>query len=125
MDDDDEAKQQEKPKRVIGKPFPKGVSGNPSGRPPTLREVRDLAQKMSADVIRRLYEIAMDTKINPMACVAASKEILDRACGKSPQIQLDFGAVDGDIIADGDTSGLTALLMRARLEQQNKNKLEH
>src|SRR5271157_2208178 len=97
----------EKPKRVIGKPFQKGISGNPGGRPPTIREVRELAQKMSKDVLLRLYEIAMDTKCNPMACVAASKEILDRAQGKAVQTALNFGTVDGDIIADGDTSGLT------------------
>ena len=115
----------EKPKRVVGKPFQKGVSGNPGGRPPTIREVRELAQKMSKDVLLRLYDILMDTKCNPMACVAAGKEIMDRAQGKAVQTQLNFGTMDGDIISDGDISGLTALLARAKYENEKEKLTEH
>jgi len=106
-------------KKVPGKPFVKGASGNPGGRPATIREVRELAQHMSPAVLERLYEINQDRTGNPMAAVAAGREILDRAQGKAVQPQLTVG-MDGNTIGEGDTSGLSALLMRAKLEQSKK-----
>ena len=105
-------------KKVPGKPFVKGTSGNPGGSPASIREVRELAQRMSPDVMQRLYEINQDREGNPMASVAAGREILDRAQGKAVQTQVTLGLDDG--IGDGDTSGLSALLLRAKFEQSKR-----
>ena len=64
-------------------PWGKGQSGNPGGRPKALKELRELAQSHAADVVKRLYEIAMTG--DPAPAVAACKELLDRGFGKSPQ----------------------------------------
>ena len=105
-------------KRSSGRPFQKGVSGNPGGRPLSVREVRELAQQITPDVLRRLYEINQDkSNKNLMAAVAAGKEILDRANGKSIQPQVTLGA---DGITDGETSGSSAPLLRARYENSKK-----
>jgi hypothetical protein len=102
--------------------FQPGCSGNPGGRHGSLREVREMSQQMSPEVLRRFFEIAMNPKTPPLAAVAAGKEILDRGYGRSPQTTLsvtaDAADIDGGDI--GDTSGLTALLVRARLAKAGK-----
>ena len=70
--------------------------------------------------MHRLYEIAMDHKSHPMASVAAGREILDRTYGKAAQPQITLGM---DLNSDGtDMSGLTALLMRARMSKSEQAK---
>jgi hypothetical protein len=48
-------------------------------------DVRELAQAFGPDAINCLSEIMMDKAQPAAARVSASKEILDRAYGKSPQ----------------------------------------
>jgi hypothetical protein len=67
----------------IGKPFPKGVSGNPGGRSKALDEIRQLAQEHSKDAIKRLAEWMLSD--NPKASVAAAQALLDRGYGKPTQ----------------------------------------
>ncbi len=68
---------------VIGRPFQKGQSGNPGGRPKEVAEVRELARTYTTAAIRRLVEIMSDD--NPRAAVAACNAILDRGWGKPTQ----------------------------------------
>ena len=64
-------------KKIIGKPFPKGVSGNPGGRPKGLAvRAREHADK-AIDVL-----VAAMADDNPRVQIAAAKEILDRGYGK-------------------------------------------
>jgi hypothetical protein len=73
-----------------GRPFPKGVSGNPGGRPKAVRKVVELAQANTPAAIQTLIEIHSDPKVDPRARVAAANALLDRALGKPPQaIQVD------------------------------------
>lgn len=76
-------------KRVMPKgiPFPKGVSGNPGGRPKAIAEVRDLAREYTTDAIYALYDIMTKGK-SESAKVAASNVILERGWGKAP-VKLD------------------------------------
>lgn len=72
-------------KKVLGRPFEKGVSGNPSGRPRVPAEVRELAREASPSALRTLIEVCEDKGAPPQARVAASNAILDRAYGKPAQ----------------------------------------
>ena len=45
----------------IGKPFRKGQSGNPGGRPKVVAEVKELAREHTAEAIETLKQNAEDT----------------------------------------------------------------
>jgi Family of unknown function (DUF5681) len=67
---------------TIGKPFPKGVSGNPGGRPKELGDVQELARQKSSEAIETLSNIVRNEKAPPAARVAAANALLDRGFGK-------------------------------------------
>jgi len=67
------------------KPFPKGKSGNPNGRPRIIGEIRDLARTHAEDAISALAEIAADRSVPPSARVSAASELLNRGYGRPPQ----------------------------------------
>jgi|SRR4029453_7281391 hypothetical protein len=69
----------------IGKPFIKGQSGNPGGRPKIVAEVRELAREHTADAIQTLVSIMTNPKSAPAARVSAANALLDRGYGKPPQ----------------------------------------
>src|SRR5262245_15564521 len=70
---------------TIGKPFKKGQSGNPGGRPKVLAEVKDLARVHTAEAIQTLVSIMNNPKSAPAARVSAANAVLDRGFGKPPQ----------------------------------------
>jgi hypothetical protein len=71
----------------------KGESGNPSGRPAVVAEIRDLARAATAAMFDVLVSIAKDRKASPSARVAAASVILDRAWGRPAQdMNLNGGA---------------------------------
>ena len=76
------------PKRVIGRPFQPGQSGNPSGRARIANNVREIARQHTADAINALVEIVQD-KSHPQR-VAAANSLLDRGYGKPIQ-QVEVG----------------------------------
>jgi hypothetical protein len=69
----------------IGKPFQKGQSGNPGGRPKVVAEVKELAREYTAEAIQTLVSIMTNTKAAPAARVSAANALLDRGYGKPPQ----------------------------------------
>jgi hypothetical protein len=69
----------------IGKPFKKGQSGNPGGRPKVIAEVKDLARAHTAEAIETLVSIMTNLKSAPAARVSAANALLDRGYGKPPQ----------------------------------------
>jgi Family of unknown function (DUF5681) len=50
-----------------GRPFQKGVSGNPGGRPKVLGDVQELARQKSPEAINTLSNIMHDEKAPPAA----------------------------------------------------------
>ena len=61
-----------------GTPFPKGISGNPGGRPRQDPEVRALCEKFTPSAIATLAEIMGDKKAQPSARVSAAMAILKK-----------------------------------------------
>jgi hypothetical protein len=72
-------------RRGRGKPFAKGQSGNPSGRPKEIGHVRDLARAYTRESIETLAKIMQDDAAPHASRVAASSSLLDRAWGKPTQ----------------------------------------
>jgi hypothetical protein len=71
-------------KRYQDMTFKPGVSGNPSGRPKEIPEVRDLARAHTEAAIKRLAQI-MKSDDDPRASAAAATALLDRGWGKPSQ----------------------------------------
>jgi hypothetical protein len=76
--------------RVIGRPFVKGETGNPNGRPKVVFEIRDLARQFGPAGIAKLAEMAGLAPGTPAEAeatrVVAIKELLDRGYGKAAQL---------------------------------------
>jgi hypothetical protein len=62
----------------IGKPFKKGQSGNPGGRPKVVAEVKELARAHTGKAIETLVSIMTNPKCAPAARVSAANALLDR-----------------------------------------------
>jgi Family of unknown function (DUF5681) len=77
---------------TIGKPFQKGQSGNPGGRPKVVAEVKELARAHTGEAIKTLVSIMTNPKSAPAARVSAANSLLDRGYGKPPQHQHITGA---------------------------------
>jgi hypothetical protein len=71
-------------RKVIGRPFQPGRSGNPGGKPKALHELIELCRQHTPAVIKRLSEIVKNGE--ERAAVAAAKELLDRGYGKAKQV---------------------------------------
>jgi hypothetical protein len=97
-----------------GRPFPKGKSGNPGGRPRDLAGLRELARLHAPGAIAELARLA--TKARSEATrIAAIRELLDRGYGKpsfDSKVALEIPIRDGD---DGHTGGqvITIEMVRA------------
>jgi len=69
-------------KKPRGKPFQKGQSGNPNGRPAIIRDIQTLARAHTVTAFDALIEVVKDRGAPPSARVAAASQVLDRAYGK-------------------------------------------
>lgn len=92
---------------MVGRPFEKGQSGNPGGRPKGMPEVVELARQHTKAAIARLAEI-MENGESERAQVAAAEIILDRGWGRAPQ-HVTFGDEENEPTRAGDTERLVQL----------------
>jgi len=65
-----------------GRPFPRGKSGNPGGRPRLEGEIRRLAQQHAGAAFLNMVRLMRSS--NPRVALAASAAVLERAIGKPP-----------------------------------------
>src|SRR3990167_6270789 len=86
---------------VVGKPFPKGVSGNPKGRPPTTPEQK-LIKKATKDIINEYKESLAEVlpELSPImkekalngdiAFIKELHEVTEVRGGKNPTMQINL-----------------------------------
>ena len=70
-------------KRGKGRPFVKGQSGNPKGRPKEYDDLKAMAREHTVEAIQRLAHWMRGN--DPRASVAAANVLLDRGWGKAAQ----------------------------------------
>ena len=70
--------------KPIGRPFPKGVSGNAGGRPRLEAGVRELAQSHTMEAMQRL--VALTQSEDERVAIVAIRYLLDRGWGSPKQM---------------------------------------
>ena len=73
-----------------GRPFAKGVSPNPGGRPKEVGHVRELAREHTAVAVGTLVTVMKNAKAPPAARVAAANALLDRGYGRPGSMSVRF-----------------------------------
>jgi hypothetical protein len=75
-------------KRIVGRPWPKGVSGNPNGRPPGKKPLTEIYEEILADPNQReavKQQIISTMTLRGMAGVLERREMGERIEGKVVQ----------------------------------------
>lgn len=107
------------PRRVRGRPFPKGVSGNAGGRPREVGHVRELAKQHTEEAIETLVVIMRDASQPGRARSAAAESLLNRAWG-APTQHMEMDARVEDLTPYTDEE----LLARWQYHVDDKRKRE-
>ena len=90
-----------------GRPFQKGTSGNPGGRPRVLADVQELARERSPEAINILAKVMRDEKAPPAARVAAANALLDRGYGTPTQpISQTLTKIDPSTMSDEELAAI-------------------
>lgn len=110
-------------RKVVGRPFPKGVSGNPKGRPRIEPRVRRYARRYDRRMCRVLAEIAEDKEAPPSERRRAAMDLIAVGSGRpalvqevagrlgaplGPLVALNFGHSAGQPLSPADAYKLMA-----------------
>ena len=88
-------------KRVPGRPFEKGKSGNPSGRPKKDPSVTAMFKGACPDAVKLLITTMNDENVKPELRVDCAKTIINRVMGKELQpIQADVFKAEQPLTLD-------------------------
>ena len=115
MPEKPEVKKKRKPG---GRPFPKGVSGNPGGRPKTDPEVKAILKAAAPDAARQLVEMMYSD--NEKIAMWAITDILDRTQGKAIQEQ----AINMDVTGFLDVGTQVRSILLEREREREKLKIQ-
>jgi hypothetical protein len=91
-------------RRGSGRPWPKGVSGNPRGRPAFFGPVQELARQETEAALQTLVQIMHQGKPDA-ARVAAAQAVLDRGWGRPVQA-LEHSGPEGSALLPADLTVL-------------------
>jgi hypothetical protein len=109
--------------RTVGKPFKRGQSGNPGGRPKVLEEIKTLARANGEAAFRKILAL-MDSEDERVA-LAAAQEVLNRAYGKPQQhVEVEIKPKDIDEMSDAEIIEQLRVL-RERREAQERGEPFH
>jgi hypothetical protein len=88
-------------RRGPGKPFAPGKSGNPGGRPATIKELQTHAREIvSVDGLEQISDIAHHAR-DPRVRLYAWEILIDRGWGRAPQaVKIEGGDVPMRLIVD-------------------------
>lgn len=92
--------------KVVGKPFQKGQSGNPTGRPKIVEEIRTMARAHGAEAFKKVLELLRSE--DERVAFAAAQEVLNRGYGKPTQT-IDMTIEKRDV-SDYSDAELVAML---------------
>lgn len=88
-------------RKLVGRPWQKGVSGNPGGRSKTTKQLAKLAREYTDEALATVVSIMRDEGNKPIDRLRAADIILDRGYGKAKQkIELEDAALAGPVLAD-------------------------
>lgn len=98
--------------RVVGRPFPPGVSGNPGGRPKAIvARIREQTND-GAELIDFLVRVVRDETEPTRVRIEAAGELLDRGFGRAPIA----AAVELSVTAEHSLMALARRLSAADME---------
>jgi Family of unknown function (DUF5681) len=110
---------------TIGRPFQKGQSGNPGGRPKEVAEVKELAREHMPAAINALVSIMNNPKASDAARVSAATALLDRGYGKPQQhIDAEIGFYVARLPRPYDTAEEWAAAVKVKMAMQERPKLD-
>ena len=117
--------QQTRKLKSPGRPFRKGTSGNPGGRPKEHEDVKAAAREYTVELIERLaFWMRSD---DPRASVVAADKLLDRAWGRPSQdVKLQAELLPGlaEIVRRARARVL-AVDVKAVIEHEAPQAIEH
>jgi hypothetical protein len=120
----------DEPKKPIGKPFPKGKSGNPGGRPTMDPELAAMLDEGLPEAFSTLMTVMKNPKAAANARVRAAEVWIERRLGKPTQAVEHSGPGGGPIamasafavwcrsMSDAELDQLETLVGRAALAER-------